>query len=105
LVLNKSVKRAIITNPSKANPYPSINLTQTKEFSEVETITHPKEKIEDKPKIFLTLFCFTLPSLPNIVLSPPNISNKKDRFLRDNKIKGITFCQIDKTQIIPQTNF
>jgi hypothetical protein len=68
-------------------------------------MTHPREKIEEKPRIFLIFFCFILPNLPIAALNIPKIINKDIKFLIAIKIKGIIFCQIDKSQINPQASF
>jgi hypothetical protein len=100
-VSKKLIFLKVSTKIPKVAPYPNININQIPKFIVIETITHPREKIDDKPKIFFKLFCFTLPSLPMIILRVPNIINKFN-FLRVRSTKGINFCQIDKIQISPQ---
>jgi hypothetical protein len=69
-----------------------------------ETNSQPKEKTEDNPKIFLKFFCFHVVILPINTLSPPKNLNRYN-LLKDNKIRGISFCQTERTQINPQSNF
>jgi hypothetical protein len=71
----------------------------------IEIITHPKEKIEERPKIFLIFFCFTLPTLPSTTLKVPNKNTKGFILFMESRIRGINFCQIERTQISPQLNF
>jgi hypothetical protein len=68
-------------------------------------MTQPKEKIDDNPKIFLIFFCFTLPSLLSTALNTPSAANQKVSLLSETRIKGIIFCQIERTQIRPQVSF
>ena len=87
----------------RTNPYPSINQSQISDKA-ITLITQPKENNEERPKIFLIFFCFTLLNLLVKTFITPN-KIKITLELNFKRIKGINFCQTDNNQMFFQEIF
>ena len=94
----------LATRTKSLAPYPTMNWNQMLSLKSRETNTHPREKIEERPKFFLMLFWDNLARLLTPTLATLETINKINLgFLIISK--GISFCQIDNTQIKNHESF